>query len=58
MAAAKGFKKTCEVLLDYAKGLDVNQRTDRGETALHLAAKIAHSATMRMLVRAGADVNL
>ena len=56
LAAGKGNAGICEILL--AEGADVNiPSTINGDSALYSAATRGFTACMRLLLRAGADVN-
>jgi ankyrin repeat protein len=39
------------------KGLNIETKDYRGETALHKAAKRGHEAVVRLLLEKGADIN-
>jgi len=53
LSRAGHFQGRLEVLLDH--GADPNQRDNKGETALHKAAKVGHAENVRLLLRRGAD---
>lgn len=46
-----------QVLLEYAKHLDLNQRNNKGITPLMMVEKATNNECMKLLIRAGADVN-
>merc|ERR1712168_1451417 len=57
LAAEKGFRGVCKVLLD--AGADVNQKNNSvGWTAVHYAAYEGHSDVLRMLIAHGAIPNM
>ena len=57
IACGEGHRKTVETILDYSIGIDVDDRTEEGQTALHLACKAANFGTIRLLIRSNADIN-
>lgn len=59
VAADKGFTEIAEMLLKYKKKpVDIEYRDQRGGTALHLAAQNGHYLITKMLLEAGANVNV
>ena len=57
MAAEKGFRGVCKVLLD--AGADVNQRNESvGWTAVHYASYEGHADVLRMLIAHGARADI
>lgn len=52
-AASTGQYKMAQYLID--QGAEVNARTERGVTALYMAARIISTPTVNVLLRAGAD---
>lgn len=48
--------KVCEALI--AGGYDINYQSPSGETALHLATKHAHVATVKLLISRNADLEI
>ena len=57
MAAEKGFRGVCKVLLD--AGADVNQRNESvGWTAVHYASYEGHADVLRMLIAHGAKADI
>lgn len=53
IAAGRGLSKICQKLLDH--GVSISDRTDDGETALHLAAWARYKDTVDILLANGAD---
>ncbi|KAJ5833535.1 hypothetical protein N7474_001846 [Penicillium riverlandense] len=57
-ASATGQSKTLEILLRYPEIVaNINKHNDKGKTALFLAAVVADSETVRILLSHGADVH-
>lgn len=56
MAATQGLRPVIETHLK--RGVDINARDDRGQTALMLAAAKGHAAACKLLLTAGADPTL
>ncbi|XP_052209817.1 uncharacterized protein LOC127813100 [Diospyros lotus] len=56
MAARLGFATVLQCLIDY--GCDVNSKTDSGETALMICAKLKRGECLKVLAAAGADFGL
>lgn len=54
-AAVEGMVHAVDFLID--KGLDVDQRCKRGETALVLAAENGHTTVVKLLLAKGADLH-
>ena len=57
IAASEGNVAVCEAMLDYGQ-LDINEVARFGRTALHSACEKGHLATIQLLVRSGADINI
>ena len=53
LSRARHFQGRLDVLLDH--GADPNQRDNKGETALHKAAKVGNADNVRLLIQRGAD---
>ena len=56
-AAETGHVEAVNLLLD-VPGIDVNHRGYLGATALNRAARRGHSEILKLLIRAGADLNM
>ncbi|KAL7928911.1 ankyrin repeat-containing domain protein [Trichoderma chlorosporum] len=47
-----------KVLLEFRKDIDLEKRSDDGETPLIFAARKGHAENIKLLIRAGADINV
>ncbi|OMJ65898.1 hypothetical protein SteCoe_37454 [Stentor coeruleus] len=56
-AAANGYVKVCEILMDYGENIDINATNNQGKTPLHLACLSNQTALAKLLVRSGANIN-
>lgn len=64
VAAAKGYKEICEILIDAGANVNYKARypdgwygANVGPSALYLAAMYGHTEVCQVLIQAGADVN-
>ncbi len=57
LAANRGREDLVRELLDLDKQFDINERTYRGETLLHLSAREENPDLVKLLLEKGADVN-
>ena len=57
-ASAKGSIDIVKLLLKWGAASQINAQTNRGDTACHLAARCGFTPVVKVLIRAGSNVNI